>query len=98
MSGVDPPDAFRRALAVTVQYPRGGGLILVYADRLGGARLDLVMLHELAHALGLQHNSGGYLMSADFSRAHYACIDRRTVEALAALRHLPLNELNWCTY
>jgi hypothetical protein len=85
-------------LSVTIQYPRGGGLVVVYADSFRGVPLDRVMLHELGHVLGLPRNGGSYLMSPNYSPSDYACIDRATVEAVAALRNLPLNELNWCIY
>src|SRR5207253_9723328 len=75
-----------QALAITQSLPRGGGLVIVYLDRLGNRDLGGVMLHELGHALGLGHDANGRLMSAHYSGNNQRCIDRAAVMALAAKR------------
>lgn len=96
--GLAPPGPNAMAIALTVALPRGA-VIVVFGPRLDRARLDRVMMHELGHALGLpQLGSRGYLMSPTYSGTDQICIDKATVEEVAALRGLPLNELNWCLF
>lgn len=87
-------------LALTQPVPSGGGAIVLYVNRLGGRDLGAVLLHELGHVLGLNHendNGGeGGLMSAYYSAHAQSCVDRRTVARIAAGRRLPLEQLNWC--
>lgn len=87
-----------RPLAVTLAIPAPSATIVVFVDRLREARIDRVMLHEIGHALGLQHDPNGHLMQETYSGNQQICIDRAAVEKLAQLRGIPLRELNWCTY
>jgi hypothetical protein len=86
----------RSNLAVTLGAPAGGGLVVVMLDRLGTRDLAGVMRHELGHVLGLGHDAHGGVMAAHYSPFDQGCIDRRAVQAVAAARHLPVDELNWC--
>lgn len=85
------------ALAVTMPQPTEGGLVIVFVDRLIGVDLKGVMLHELGHTLGLDHDPRSHLMASRYLRDDQKCIDKATVEIAAALLRLPLAELNWCT-
>ena len=95
----EPPLRSRNGyiIADTTRWPGGGGMIVV--DSAQAARLDLalVMLHELGHALGLDHDERSRLMSIHYSRDAQKCVDVTTVELVAALHNLPVSELNWCT-
>jgi predicted Zn-dependent protease len=71
-------------------------MVVVSSPRLKQVNLENVMLHELGHVLGLTHNPRSRLMSTDYALDRQGCVDKVTVEALATLRQLPLNELNWC--
>ncbi|SEO92933.1 Peptidase M66 [Rhodospirillales bacterium URHD0017] len=83
-------------LAVTQPIP-SGGLILLYADAArGDADLGNVVLHELGHALGLGHDPAALLMSTNYRGDDQGCVDEGTVKALAALKGLPIDALNWC--
>lgn len=84
-------------LAVTQRLPGGGALMILYDDAIGGADLGNIVLHELGHALGLEHDPATRLMSANYLTDRQGCIDEATVKALAALRGLPIDELNWCS-
>jgi hypothetical protein len=86
----------REMLAVTLGIPAGGGVMLVMLDRLGTRDLASVMRHELGHVLGLGHDAHGGVMAAIYSPHDQGCIDKRAVQAIAAGRHLPVDELNWC--
>jgi hypothetical protein len=82
-------------LAITQPIP-SGGLMLLYADAVGDADLGNVVLHELGHALGLGHDPLALLMSTSYRGDDQGCVDEGTVKALAALKGLPIDDLNWC--
>jgi len=84
-------------LAVTQRLPGGGGLMILYDDAIGGADLGNIVLHELGHALGLEHDPATRLMSANYLTDRQGCIDEVTVKALAAIKSLPIDQLNWCS-
>ncbi|HYC64550.1 MAG TPA: matrixin family metalloprotease [Reyranellaceae bacterium] len=88
--------AFARALAQHHELANGGHLVLVFADRVGNRDLNGILLHEMGHALGLGHDERGRLMAAHYGRHKQQCVDRAAVQALAAQRRLPFEELNWC--
>jgi hypothetical protein len=87
---------FTHALAQTQPLGSVGGMVLVYADRIGSRDLTGVMMHEFGHVLGLGHDSHGRLMASHYSGNRQACIDLSAAQAVAAQRNLPLDELNWC--
>ena len=84
------------ALAVTQRTP-GGGLMILYDDAIGSADLGNIVLHELGHVLGLGHDRATRLMSTNYLSDRQGCVDEDTVKALAALRSLPIDQLNWCS-
>jgi Matrixin len=73
-----------------------GGLMVIHVGRIGRRDLGGVVMHELGHVLGLGHNPKGGLMAAHYHPTSQQCIDRATVEAVAAKRGLPAASLNWC--
>jgi hypothetical protein len=83
-------------LAATYPVTGVGGLMVVYVERIGRRDLGGVVMHELGHVLGLGHNPQGGLMAAHYHPTSQQCVDRATVEAVAARRGLPLAQLNWC--
>ena len=85
------------ALAIALRLPKAGGIIVVHVDRLVGVDLSRVILHELGHTLGLDHDPHSHLMAVRYVENEQQCIDKATVELLAWQLRLPLNELNWCT-
>jgi hypothetical protein len=84
------------ALAATYPVVNAGGLMVIYVDRIGRRDLGGVVMHELGHVLGLGHDANGHLMAARYHPSSQQCVDKAAVQALAAKRHLPLAELNWC--
>ncbi len=90
------PGAITEELASTERMPNGGGLVLVSVGLLKRFSLENVILHELGHVLGLEHNPRSRLMSTDYVLDEQGCVDKVTVETLAKLKRLPVEELNWC--
>jgi hypothetical protein len=84
-------------VAVTQRLPSGGGLMILYDDAIGRADLGNIVLHELGHVLGLDHDPATRLMSANYLADRQGCVDELTVKALAALKGLPIDGLNWCS-
>jgi len=84
------------ALAATYFAPGVGGVMAIYVDRIGRRDLGGVVMHELGHVLGLGHSSKGGLMAAQYHPTSQRCVDKVTVEAVAAKRDLPPAQLNWC--
>ena len=76
--------------------PGGGGLLIVSDDILKKFDLENIVLHELGHLLGLQHDPRSRLMSMAYVLDEQGCVDKFTVEMLATLKRLPLEALNWC--
>jgi hypothetical protein len=83
-------------LAATYPVAVVGGLMVIYVERIGRRDLGGVVMHELGHVLGLGHSTKGGLMAAHYHATSQQCVDRATVEAVAAKRGLPLAQLNWC--
>jgi predicted Zn-dependent protease len=83
-------------LAATSPVADVGGLMVIYVERIGRRDLGGVVMHELGHVLGLGHSSKGGLMAARYHATSQQCVDRATVEAVAAKRGLPMARLNWC--
>lgn len=83
-------------LAATYPVAVVGGLMVIYVERIGRRDLGGVVMHELGHVLGLGHSTKGGLMAAHYHPTSQQCVDRATVEAVAAKRGLPLAQLNWC--
>ena len=83
-------------LAATYPVAVVGGLMVIYVERIGRRDLGGVVMHELGHVLSLGHSTKGGLMAAHYHATSQQCVDRTTIEAVAAKRGLPLAQLNWC--
>lgn len=84
-----------RPLAVLQPMPHGGGVVMIFRET-AVAALATAVRHELGHVLGLSHDPESRLMSPIHDPLVQQCIDKATVAAVARLRGLPLEELNWC--
>jgi hypothetical protein len=83
-------------LAEVKALPAGGGLLMIYLDRIRGRNLDGIMLHELGHVLGLQHEGSRGLMAAEYNPHDQKCVDYSAIAQLAALYALSVQKLRWC--
>jgi hypothetical protein len=88
--------ARNEVIAETMNLPTGGGLLIVSTHLLKDVSLEDVILHELGHVLGLNHDPRSRLMSTEYVLDKQGCVDKVTVETLAKLKNIPVNELNWC--
>ncbi len=89
-------EARNEVAAETVTLPTGGGMVIVSPHVLKNVSLENVMLHELGHVLGLNHDPRSRLMSTEYVLDKQGCVDKVTVETLAKLKNIEVNELNWC--
>ncbi len=90
------PVAGQPLSSTTASFWSSGGETLVYVDRIGTRDLRGIVLHELGHVLGLDHDPQGNLMSARYQPSTEQCIDKPTALMIAARHNLPAAALNWC--
>ncbi len=83
-------------LAVTIRARGDTGLMIVYGDRIARYDLRRIMLHEVGHLLGLEHDDASNLMFPRYFHSRQGCVDRATVQKLASQRHWLVDEMNWC--
>lgn len=75
----------------------GGMRMWVVRDRLQNHYVTGVMLHEIGHLLGAEHDNV-YLMQPVFNWEEYRCVDYYTLANVAKYQHLKLQEMNYCVY
>jgi hypothetical protein len=83
-------------LAQAQELTNGGGMVVVFADKIGQRDLAQIMLHELGHVLGLGHENAGRLMSPHYAGNAQQCIDKGAMQAVAQIKRLTFQALNWC--
>jgi hypothetical protein len=83
-------------MALLQPAPHGGGVVMIFREQVGPAALAAAVRHELGHVLGLLHDPASRLMSPVHDPAGQRCIDKGTIAAVARMRGLPIDELNWC--
>jgi hypothetical protein len=85
-----------RPMALLQPTPHGGGVVMIFRGETALAALAAAVRHELGHVLGLPHDPASRLMSPIHDALGQRCIDKATVAAIARMRSLPLDQLNWC--
>jgi hypothetical protein len=75
----------------------GGDKVYVIRDRVISRWIHGLMMHEIGHLLGADHDSG-HLMKYVFNENEYRCIDYTTMKQVATYNGLDLRRLNYCTY
>lgn len=75
----------------------GGTVAYLVRERLQQADVYYVLMHELAHIFGSNHD-GFRLMSPHYNKTNFQCVDWKTAEQVAKFLGLHINDLNWCFY
>ena len=85
-----------RPMALLQPTPHGGGVVMIFRGETTIAAIAAAVRHELGHVLGLPHDPASRLMSPIHDPLGQQCIDKAAVAAVAKMRGLPLDQLNWC--
>ena len=85
-----------RPMALMQPLPNGGGVVMIFHNETAVAAFATAVRHELGHVLGLPHDPASRLMSPIHDPLGQQCIDKAAVAAVAKMRGLPLDQLNWC--
>jgi len=75
----------------------GGKLMWVVRDRINNEWMIGIVLHEMGHMLGAEHDKV-YLMQPSYSWEDYRCVDKWTLGQVARYQGLPISRLNYCVY
>lgn len=75
----------------------GGNQIYVVRDRIPNEWMTGLLLHEIGHLLGAQHDEKD-LMKPVYDLEDGRCIDADTLRQVAAYQHLRLDKLSYCVY
>jgi hypothetical protein len=75
----------------------GGNRVYVIRDRIQNKWMTGIMLHEMGHLLGAQHDNV-YLMRPHFNWEDYRCVDYQALKLVAEAQHIPMEHLNYCVY
>lgn len=76
----------------------GGITLYVVKNRVPHEMMTPVMLHEIGHVLGADHQDGFTLMNPQFDEDKYSCIDYETVKQVSLYNFIPVAYLNYCLY
>ncbi len=71
-------------------------MVRIFRSDTAVVALATAVRHELGHVLGLPHDPASRLMSPILDPLGQQCIDKASVGAVAKMRGLPLDQLNWC--
>ena len=77
----------------------GGNHLYVVRDRIRNDFMTGIIMHEIGHLLGAEHQNGeDNLMYPSFRLNNSRCIDKSTLEQVARYQNLPMAGLNYCVY
>lgn len=74
----------------------GGHYVYLLMDRLSLSNVRWVMMHEIGHLLGAEHQSDG-LMYRYYRGNNYRCVDHRTLEQISRAQRITLSRLRGCS-
>lgn len=74
----------------------GGHYVYLLMDRLSLSNMRWVMMHEIGHLLGVEHQADG-LMYRYYRGNNYRCVDYRTLEQVARAQKINLSQLRGCS-
>ncbi len=75
----------------------GGSQMWVVRDRLKNEWVEGVIMHEIGHMLGADHDQV-YLMQPIYNWEDYRCVDYAALKRVAEYQHIPMSNLNYCVY
>jgi hypothetical protein len=75
----------------------GGNRMFVVRDRLSNAWVEGVVMHEIGHLLGAEHDNV-YLMQPHYNWEDYRCVDYEALKRVATYQVIPMSQLNYCEY
>lgn len=93
-----PPITYDKGLQTAAWANTAHHVVYIVRDRLKTQDIFGITLHEVGHILGAAHDSENDLMYPTYSLTGYECIDRRTIDQVAAVNHLDSASLNACYY
>lgn len=88
-----PMDLHRRALAWVPDV--GAKLINVVSARIGTRNLKMILMHEIGHALGLEHTKASGTLMSGYYEDQNDCIDKYTLVTLSGTRYGRAAHWNW---
>jgi hypothetical protein len=74
----------------------GGHYVYLLMDRLSLENIRWVMMHEIGHLLGAEHQEDG-LMYRYYRGNNYRCVDRHTLEQVSRAQKINLSQLRGCS-
>lgn len=84
-------------LAFVNEVGSNGNRIYFVRDRFLSDAVHGISLHEIGHLLGAQHDDV-YLMKPHYNWYDYRCVDKHTMEEVAAYQHISMDKVNYCVY
>jgi hypothetical protein len=73
----------------------GGHYVYLLMDRLSLSNIRWVMMHEIGHLLGAEHQEDG-LMYRYYRGNNYRCVDHHTLEQVSRAQRINLSQLRGC--
>lgn len=83
----------RKTLAFTDKI--GGNLLYIVRDRIIEEDVYPIMLHELGHIMGLEHN-GDRLMNPIYNKEKYKCIDKGSMIEFGKTNNIDIERFTYC--
>jgi len=79
----------------------GGNKVWMVRDRFESEDVYPIMLHELGHIFGAEHEEDkpeniGFLMYPHYIRGKYNCVDERAMKRVAQFQMIMYDQLNFC--
>jgi hypothetical protein len=76
----------------------GGKYLYVVRDRDRNEEIMGLVMHEIGHLLGAEHQNDGGLMTEMYEPDNCLCIDLGTIQQVARAQRLKIDQLNYCQY
>ncbi len=77
----------------------GSPVVNIVASRIGTRDLKLIVMHEMAHSMGVPHVRIDHTLMSPYYQVQIGCIDEITVRQLSFIRRAldwDFKHMNWC--